>query len=73
MGLGETGESTVDVIARAHPNAVANLKKRKEKKPARAPVKSLDWIKTKKEKHRRLGKEVKNDSKYTGRKRSAGF
>jgi 18S rRNA (guanine1575-N7)-methyltransferase len=72
MGLGETaGESTVDVIARAHPNAV--LKKRKEKKPARAAVKSIEWIKNKKDKHRRLGKEVKTDSKFTGRRRASGF
>ena len=70
MGLDNAQESTVDVIARANPLAMA--KKRREKKE-RPMVKSLDWVKTKKEKHRRLGKEVKNDSKYTARKRSSGF
>ena len=36
-------------------------------------VKSVDWIMLKKERQRRQGKSVKADSKYTGRKRSAGF
>jgi len=35
--------------------------------------KSRDWIKDKKERARRKGKEVKADSKYTGRKRKVAF
>lgn len=47
-------------------------KKRKEKK-GRPKVKSIEWIKHKKERNRRLGKEVKNDSKFTGRRRPSAF
>jgi 18S rRNA (guanine1575-N7)-methyltransferase len=32
-----------------------------------------DWIMNKKEKRRLQGKEVKSDSKYTGRKRTGKF
>lgn len=39
----------------------------------RVAPKSVDWIKRKKDKHRRLGKEVKNDSKYSGRRRPSAF
>jgi len=35
--------------------------------------KSKDWIKEKKERRKRQGKEVRPDSKYTGRKRKATF
>ncbi|XP_071630075.1 18S rRNA (guanine-N(7))-methyltransferase [Temnothorax longispinosus] len=35
--------------------------------------KSRDWILEKKERRRRQGKEVRDDSKYTGRKRSGRF
>lgn len=64
-GVGEVNVITRDVSKQI-------LQKRKSKKQRLAP-KSIEWIKQKKDKHRRLGKEVKNDSKYTGRKRSAGF
>nr|CAG4643426.1 EOG090X0BBW [Ilyocryptus agilis] len=36
-----------------------------------APKKSRDWILEKKERRRRQGKETREDSKYTGRKRSS--
>ncbi len=42
-------------------------------KPHRAPIKSKDWIVKKKEQRTKQGKEAKTDSKYTGRKRHAGF
>jgi hypothetical protein len=42
-------------------------------KNQRAAAKSVDWIKAKKEKYRRLGKDVKTDSKYTGRRRPHAF
>lgn len=34
---------------------------------------SKDWIVAKKERRRRQGKEVREDSKYTGRRRPAKF
>ena len=36
-------------------------------------VKSREWIRNKKERQRRQGKEVRADSKYTGRKRKDRF
>lgn len=42
---------------------------RKGKKGQRAPIKSRDWVQKKKERQRKQGKEVKNDSKYTARRR----
>lgn len=59
------GERGVDIVARA-----TSRRERGTTKPA---VKSRDWIAKKKERMKRQGKEVKNDSKFTGRKRSAGF
>ena len=44
--------------------------KGKKQRPA---VKSVEWIMNKKDKNRRLGKAVKSDSKFSGRKRSSGF
>jgi 18S rRNA (guanine1575-N7)-methyltransferase len=35
--------------------------------------KSTEWIKKKKELHKRRGKDVKTDSKFTGRRRARGF
>ena len=35
--------------------------------------KSRDWILEKKEQRRRQGKQTRNDTKYTGRKRSGRF
>jgi len=42
-------------------------------KKKRAGVKSRDWVKDKKERQRRQGREVRPDSKYTGRKRGPKF
>ena len=39
----------------------------------RATKKSKAWIIAKKERRRRQGKEVRDDSKYTGRKRNGHF
>ena len=36
-------------------------------------VNGVDWMMQKKERRRNQGKEVKNDDKYSGRKRSVGF
>uniref|UniRef100_A0A0G4H443 Methyltransferase type 11 domain-containing protein n=1 Tax=Chromera velia CCMP2878 TaxID=1169474 RepID=A0A0G4H443_9ALVE len=40
---------------------------------AASKVKGKDWVIQKKERHRRQGKVVKTDSKYTGRRRPARF
>ncbi|XP_043223223.1 probable 18S rRNA (guanine-N(7))-methyltransferase [Amphibalanus amphitrite] len=37
------------------------------------PKSSRDWVKEKKDRRRRQGKEVARDSKYTGRRRAGGF
>lgn len=47
--------------------------KKKAFKSNRLEKGSVEWVKQKKEKMRSQGKQVKSDSKYTGRKRSAGF
>jgi 18S rRNA (guanine1575-N7)-methyltransferase len=36
-------------------------------------VKDRDWILRKKDRMKRQGKQVKADSKYSGRKRASGF
>jgi hypothetical protein len=50
-----------------------NRSTKRKGKNQRAAAKSVDWIKSKKEKYRRLGKDVKTDSKYTGRRRPHAF
>jgi 18S rRNA (guanine1575-N7)-methyltransferase len=45
------------------------VKRRRKGEQARPNVKSADWIKRKKDQQRKRGKEVRRDSKYTGRKR----
>ncbi|EFX87764.1 hypothetical protein DAPPUDRAFT_221497 [Daphnia pulex] len=54
------------------PNHVAFSQKRdrvKQLRSGKAPKKSRDWILEKKERRRRQGKETRDDSKFTGRKR----
>ncbi|XP_065174418.1 probable 18S rRNA (guanine-N(7))-methyltransferase [Sycon ciliatum] len=45
----------------------------RKRKGDRTPLKSRDWIVRKKERSRRQGKEVRRDTKYTGRKRAPKF
>ncbi|XP_012064349.1 PREDICTED: probable 18S rRNA (guanine-N(7))-methyltransferase [Atta cephalotes] len=53
---------------------VANSKREYIKKARGKPLKkSREWILEKKERRRRQGKEVRDNSKYTGRKRSGRF
>lgn len=56
-------------------NRVAYTKKREMMKHARGkPLKkSREWILNKKERSRRQGKDTKEDTKYTGRKRPGAF
>jgi len=44
----------------------AEMKRNKSKEPT---FKSKDWIQNKKERQKRQGRDVREDSKYTGRKR----
>lgn len=54
---------------------VSYIRKREMVRNARGkPLKgSKDWIMAKKERRRRQGKEVREDSKYTARRRSGKF
>lgn len=56
-------------------NRIAYTKKRELAKQARGkPLKgSKEWIMKKKDRRRRQGKEVREDSRYTGRRRSGKF
>lgn len=45
----------------------------KQLRAGKAPKKSRDWVMEKKERRRRQGKEVREDNKYTGRKRRGAF
>jgi 18S rRNA (guanine1575-N7)-methyltransferase len=53
-------------------NEVKNSNRRVNRKHQDAK-KSKDWILSKKERHRKQGKEVRPDTKYTGRKRPHSF
>lgn len=64
-GQGASGEHGVHVVGRQS--------KKERRGKVRPAAKSLDWIIQKKERRRKQGREVKSDSKYTGRKRSSGF
>lgn len=63
-----SGASGVEMIGRATSNARERKGNNKWKNP-----KDKAWIEKKKDRMRAQGKTVKNDSKYTGRKRSSGF
>jgi 18S rRNA (guanine1575-N7)-methyltransferase len=56
-------------------NQIPYSKKRELTRDIRGknPKKSKDWIMAKKEKRRQKGADVREDSKYTGRKRSGRF
>jgi len=45
------------------------MERKKKGKGQRASVKSRDWVMKKKERQRKQGREVKNDSRYTARRR----
>jgi 18S rRNA (guanine1575-N7)-methyltransferase len=63
--IGTGTESNVDVIGRER---MISHRKSKRSDPRRR-----DWIEKKKERRRAQGKEVKSDSKFTGRKRHERF
>uniref|UniRef100_A0A8C3PWU1 BUD23 rRNA methyltransferase and ribosome maturation factor n=1 Tax=Chrysolophus pictus TaxID=9089 RepID=A0A8C3PWU1_CHRPC len=64
MRAGFTGGMVVD-----YPNSA----KAKKNAKGKSVKKSRDWILEKKERRRRQGKEVRADTKYTGRKRRPQF
>lgn len=68
MGVGEGSAGGVTMISRE-----TQREGRRAKGEHRPAVKSYDWIMKKKERQRKAGKTVKSDSKFSGRKRSAGF
>ncbi len=53
--------------------ASASGRERTGRKGSKSGLKDRDWILRKKERMKRQGKQVKTDSKYSGRKRSSGF
>lgn len=65
LGAGETAQE-------AHIK-YCNKRERIKKLRGKPPKKSREWILNKKERQRRQGKDVKAESKYTGRKRSGKF
>eukprot|EP01039_Chlorochromonas_danica_P006803 gene6803-7516_t len=68
---GENGEENGEV--QVAPMAAKSKKVKRRREGERPRVKSVDWIRHKKERSRRLGKEVKTDSKFTGRRRPTSF
>jgi len=73
LGTGQAADNTlagnINVVSR-----VADPRnKRHTKHSSKAPKKSAEWIIKKKDRHKRQGKDVKADSKFTGRKRARGF
>jgi 18S rRNA (guanine1575-N7)-methyltransferase len=61
------GQKGVEVVGREREVV------RRSNKPQRLVPKSAEWIKNKKDQRRKAGKEVKTDSKFSGRKRAPGF
>lgn len=53
--------------------AYGDTRERMRNLRGKPPKKSRDWIKEKKERRRRQGKEVRENSKFTGRKRKNAF
>mmetsp|Transcript_11467 Transcript_11467/g.12661 ORF Transcript_11467/g.12661 Transcript_11467/m.12661 type:complete len:248 (+) Transcript_11467:31-774(+) len=70
-GAAVEGDTAVQNAGRM--NRKKGLRRRDQIHEGRAAVKSRSWIQEKKERHRLQGREVKHDSKYTGRKRKPRF
>lgn len=67
MPQGKTGEESDE-----EDEQISNFKKRseiKKDKKGKTFTGGKDWIKKKKDRQRRQGKEVREDSKFSGRKR----
>jgi 18S rRNA (guanine1575-N7)-methyltransferase len=71
QALGTDEAALQNQIAYAdEPSSASSHRKGKGRRTA---VKSKDWVKEKKERQRRQGRDVRPDSKYTGRKRGPKF
>lgn len=68
-GSGAAQQQTVQNERRLHAKKAGKGKKNQQ----RAGIKTREWILHKKESQRKQGKEVRADSKYTGRKRKPRF
>ena len=72
-GAAVTGVSA-NSIATTPQTVVTNISRnRSTHRPSKNIVKSKAWVVNKKDRQRAQGKDVKSDSKYTGRKRKMGF
>lgn len=70
---GPAREESITTPAQARVTTVNRMRKSGKHFPEKAIVKSRRWILSKKDRQRRQGREVKEDSKYSGRKRKDRF
>lgn len=69
MPQGLTEQSTNEAIY----SETSSKRQRRQDMRNRPPKKSRQWVLEKKERRRRQGREVRPDTKYTGRRRPGGF
>eukprot|EP01054_Gregarina_sp_Poly1_P004197 Gregarina_sp_Poly_1__4196@NODE_2296_length_2341_cov_216_856201_g1470_i0_p1_GENE_NODE_2296_length_2341_cov_216_856201_g1470_i0NODE_2296_length_2341_cov_216_856201_g1470_i0_p1_ORF_typecomplete_len199_score32_06WBS_methylT/PF12589_8/9_2e17Methyltransf_11/PF08241_12/0_00051_NODE_2296_length_2341_cov_216_856201_g1470_i015392135 len=68
-----TADQDADVKVAVGADGYKNYRSRKHRNEKRLPIKRKDWILAKKEQQRERGAQVRPDTKYTGRRRKAGF
>ena len=85
LGTHEGHQASIDLVARdsryllncskasSSLNLIFISSNRRKGKKTKQGIKSVEWIVQKKERRRKQDKEVKSDSKFTGRKRAGGF
>jgi 18S rRNA (guanine1575-N7)-methyltransferase len=69
VGGGADVESMQVEVGKRELTANGNEQKHEKEKKGKKPKAGKQWVLKKKERHKRVGKEVKSDSKYSGRKR----
>jgi 18S rRNA (guanine1575-N7)-methyltransferase len=69
VGGGADVESMQVEVGKRELTANGNEQKQEKEKKGKKPKAGKQWVLKKKERHKRVGKEVKSDSKYSGRKR----
>jgi 18S rRNA (guanine1575-N7)-methyltransferase len=69
VGGGADVESMQVEVGKRELTANSNEQKQEKEKKGKKPKAGKQWVLKKKERHKRVGKEVKSDSKYSGRKR----
>jgi len=72
LGENEGSDDEEDKQVSVYKNS-KNPRKGKRSNFTRKGVNHVEWVKNKKERQRRQGKDVRPDSKYTGRKRKDRF